>query len=41
MCCLCFDRFSVEDLSEDEDGHKQDVCWTCYEKEQTAIDQDT
>lgn len=29
MCCLCFSRFSVEELSTDEEGCKQDVCIAC------------
>jgi hypothetical protein len=29
MCCLCFERFEVEDLSETADGSKQDVCRAC------------
>lgn len=33
MCCLCFERFSVEDLSETVDGDKQDVCLRCDEME--------
>jgi hypothetical protein len=33
MCCLCFDRFPVDELSETADGHKQDVCKSCDEME--------
>ena len=33
MCCLCFERFEEEDLAEDDDGKKWDVCKPCYEKE--------
>lgn len=33
MCCLCFGRFTVEELSETVDGDKQDVCVPCYEAE--------
>lgn len=33
MCCLCFHRFNVSELSETVDGDKQDVCLECAEKE--------
>lgn len=33
MCCLCFERFTVDELSETVDGDKQDVCRACDEKE--------
>ena len=29
MCCLCFERFPVSELSETVDGDKQDVCVRC------------
>ena len=33
MCCLCFERFPPERLSETVDGDKQDVCLACAEIE--------
>ena len=30
MCCLCFDRFPVEELAL-EDGTPIDICKPCYE----------
>jgi hypothetical protein len=33
MCCLCFHRFEVSELSETADGDKTDVCVTCAELE--------
>jgi hypothetical protein len=36
MCCLCFERFPVEELSETEDGEKEDVCVPCHEMERLA-----
>jgi hypothetical protein len=29
MCCMCFERFAVADLA-DDDGDKIDVCKPCY-----------
>lgn len=29
MCCLCFNRFPLDELNETEDGLKEDVCLTC------------
>ena len=29
MCCVCFRRFAVSDLSETTDGKKQDMCAAC------------
>lgn len=37
MCCLCFERFDIEDLLE-EDGEKVDVCKKCGEYEQMMIE---
>lgn len=33
MCCLCFGRFDVSELSETVDGDKQDVCSACWAEE--------
>jgi hypothetical protein len=33
MCCLCFDRFDIDDLSVDDEGQIQDVCKTCNMRE--------
>jgi hypothetical protein len=29
MCCICFHRFSQEDLSVDDQGQRWDVCPGC------------
>lgn len=34
MCCLCFGRFALEELMEDESGRKWDVCRECHREEQ-------
>ena len=36
MCCLCFERFEIEDLTEAENGQKQDVCRDCAAMEAKA-----
>ena len=36
MCCLCFARFTVDELSETVNGDKQNVCVRCYELERLA-----
>jgi len=36
MCCLCFDRFEVDELAI-EDGDTIDVCWTCFNWEQERL----
>ena len=36
MCCLCFGRFPLDELSETVDGDKQDVCRACAEREAAA-----
>ena len=33
MCCLCFERFEISELSETDDGVKQDVCVPCAKAE--------
>lgn len=36
MCCMCFERFAIEDLSVDpDDGKRWDVCLACAEAERT------
>ena len=37
MCCYCLKRFSIDDLSVDKDGKKQDVCVTCWETEKEQL----
>ena len=29
MCCLCFDRFTIDQLAVDDDGARVDVCQAC------------
>jgi hypothetical protein len=41
MCCLCFGRFRVADLSETVDGDKQDVCVECAENEKEVAKSNT
>ena len=36
MCCLCFGRFEVSELSVTVDGDRQDVCVPCAEAEAAA-----
>ena len=36
MCCLCFGRFTPDELSETADGDKQDVCLECEANERRA-----
>jgi len=38
MCCLCFGRFTPDELSETVDGDKQDVCVPCAENERRMAD---
>jgi hypothetical protein len=33
MCCLCFDRFSKEELNIGPDGRPENVCRVCAEEE--------
>lgn len=33
MCCLCFHRFSQDELYRDESGRSVNVCIKCYEDE--------
>ena len=33
MCCLCFDRFRVEELHKTDDGTPEDVCIMCAKAE--------
>lgn len=37
MCCLCFDRFEVKDLTLTEDGTPEDVCKSCNRIEQMMM----
>ena len=42
MCCLCFDRFDIEDLNVvniDFEGQHEDVCKGCAEKEHARSNQ--
>ena len=34
MCCICFDRFLIEQLHLDTDGVPQDVCKRCASQQQ-------
>jgi hypothetical protein len=33
MCCICFHRFSQDELHADSDGVKWDICKSCKEDE--------
>lgn len=33
MCCICFSRFSQDELHVDENGDREDVCKPCGEIE--------
>lgn len=33
MCCICFKRVPVDDVYEDLDGQKWDMCQSCGERE--------
>lgn len=33
MCCLCFNRFTQDELYSDSDGVKWDVCIPCHRQE--------
>jgi hypothetical protein len=37
MCCLCFERVTLAELSETVDGQLTDVCKTCYENEASRV----
>lgn len=38
MCCLCFERFAVDELDLDpSDGKRWDACKPCAEHERTQI----
>lgn len=37
MCCICFERFDIEELSRDENGERQDVCQSCKDKEDDRL----
>lgn len=39
MCCLCFERKSIEELNTTPDGEVEDVCKTCAAKEQEQMQQ--
>jgi hypothetical protein len=39
MCCMCFDRFAIEQLAVDVDGQRVDVCWPCWEHDQERLRQ--
>lgn len=40
MCCLCFDRFPVDQLSVDpDDGKPWDVCIDCDAAEKRAMEE--
>lgn len=38
MCCLCFDRFTIDDLHMLPNGQREDVCRECAAYEQRAAD---
>lgn len=37
MCCLCFYRFPLEELAE-EDGFKVDICQKCHDEEKLVME---
>lgn len=39
MCCLCFERKSIEDLNTTPDGKVEDVCKICAANEQEQMQQ--
>ncbi len=39
MCCNCFERFPIEELSKDENGTPIDVCLPCRAHEVTIMSQ--
>ena len=37
MCCLCFERFDLDQLALDEDGSVTDICQACSDYEQAQL----
>ncbi len=37
MCCLCFSRFTEDELHMTADGMREDVCQACAEAEEEAM----
>lgn len=37
MCCLCFDKFTLEQLNKNEEGQLEDVCKECAEFEKREM----
>ena len=37
MCCLCFQRYPIEELNRDENGVRENVCLTCATQEQEEL----
>jgi hypothetical protein len=41
MCCICYGRFTPNNLFIDKDGQKWDMCIPCGEQEVTAKQMET
>ena len=40
MCCLCFGRFSLDELNAAEDGSKEDACRECAFRDHRVVSLD-